>query len=74
MDTTVAELEESNRNLAILKAEKDATKGAFFPVLNLGNRPVASDKAKDKNKELNDLESVLKELLVIHIVSGMVDI
>lgn len=63
LESTVAELEASNRTLAILKAEKDATKGAFFPVLNLTNRPLVSDKARDKNKELRDLESALKELL-----------
>lgn len=65
LESTVAELEASNRSLAILKAENDATKGAFFPVLNLTNRALGNDKARDKNKELRDLESALKELLVI---------
>lgn len=75
LESTVAELESSNRSLAILKAEKDATKGAFFPVLNLTNRPLASDKARDKNKELHDLESALKELLVIpHIAFTVVNV
>nr|GMD81857.1 E3 ubiquitin-protein ligase BRE1-like 1 [Ipomoea batatas] len=56
-------MEESNRKLAILKAEKDVTKGAFFPVLNVGNKHVAGDKVRDKQKDMQDMESTLKELL-----------
>ncbi|GMY23299.1 E3 ubiquitin-protein ligase BRE1-like 1 isoform X1 [Fagus crenata] len=62
LEVTLAELEESNCNLASLKAQRDAAKGAFFPVLNVGNKPVASDKVRDKQKDLNDMESTLKEL------------
>lgn len=65
LESTVAELEESNCKLATLKTESDAAKGAFFPVLNFANKPVASDRTKDKQKELQDMESTLKELLVI---------
>jgi hypothetical protein len=65
LEVTLAELEESNCNLASLKAQRDAAKGAFFPVLNVGNKPVASDKVRDKQKDLNDMESTLKELKVI---------
>lgn len=63
LESTVAELEESNCKLATLKTESDAAKGAFFPVLNFANKPVASDRTKDKQKELQDMESTLKELL-----------
>lgn len=65
LESTVAELEESNCKLATLKTESDAAKGAFFPVLNFANKPVASDRTNDKQKELQDMESTLKELLVI---------
>lgn len=61
LETTLGELEENNRQLATLKAERDSTKGASFPVLNfLNNKPV--DRARDKQKDLQDMESTLKEL------------
>uniref|UniRef100_A0A5B7BUQ2 E3 ubiquitin protein ligase n=1 Tax=Davidia involucrata TaxID=16924 RepID=A0A5B7BUQ2_DAVIN len=63
LESTVAELEESNCKLATLKAEKDAAKGAFSLVLNMGNKHVAGDRARDKQKDLQDMESALKELL-----------
>lgn len=63
LESTVAELEESNCKLATLKTESDAAKGAFLPVLNFANKPVASDRTKDKQKELQDMEATLKELL-----------
>lgn len=65
LEVTLAELEESNCNLVSLKAQRDAAKGAFFPVLNLGNKQVASDRVRDKQKDLHDMESTLKELMVI---------
>lgn len=64
LDSAVSELEESNLKLATLKAEEDATKGTFFPVLNLGSKPVPGDKARDKQKNMKEMESALKELLV----------
>ncbi|KAK7817607.1 e3 ubiquitin-protein ligase bre1-like 1, partial [Quercus suber] len=63
LEVTLAELEESNCNLVSLKAQRDAAKGAFFPVLNLGNKQVASDRVRDKQKDLHDMESTLKELM-----------
>lgn len=64
LETTLGELEENNRQLATLKAERDSTKGATFPVLNfLNNKPV--DRARDKQKDLQDMESTLKELTVL---------
>ncbi|MBA0736206.1 hypothetical protein Gogos_009777 [Gossypium gossypioides] len=65
LESAVAELQESNCKLATLKAERDATKGAFFPVLNLGSKHVSGDKVKDKHIDLHEMESALKELLVI---------
>lgn len=61
VESTIRELEDSNSKLAALKAEKDATKGTFFPVLNLGNKHVANDRAGDKQKDMQDMESALKE-------------
>ncbi|XP_052192828.1 E3 ubiquitin-protein ligase BRE1-like 1 [Diospyros lotus] len=63
LDSTVAELDESNSKLASLRADMDAAKGALFPVLNLVNKQAAVDKTKDKQKDLQDMESALKELL-----------
>ncbi|KDP28843.1 hypothetical protein JCGZ_14614 [Jatropha curcas] len=62
LEIAVSELEESNSQLATLKAERDATRGAFFPVLNLGSKPVAADRARDKQKNLQEMESALKGL------------
>ncbi|XP_068634247.1 E3 ubiquitin-protein ligase BRE1-like 1 [Aristolochia californica] len=63
LESTIAELEESNHKLATLKAQKDAPRGSYFPILNLGSKFVAAKKARDKEKDLQDLESSLKELL-----------
>ncbi|WJX81476.1 ubiquitin-like modifier hub1 [Trifolium repens] len=63
LESTVAELEEINHNLATLKVEKDAAKGAILPVLAVGNTHIPTDKIKDKQKDLQDMESTLKELL-----------
>ncbi|GMI85933.1 REDUCED DORMANCY 4, histone mono-ubiquitination 1 [Hibiscus trionum] len=62
LESAVVELKESNCELAALKAERDATKGAFFPVLNLGKQ-AGGDKVKDKHRDLQEMESSLKELL-----------
>lgn len=61
LESTIAELEESNKKLAVLKAETDAAKGGIFPVI-LGNKRVANDRTRDKEKDLHDMESLLKEL------------
>ncbi|KAH1080811.1 hypothetical protein J1N35_020572 [Gossypium stocksii] len=63
LEIAVAELQVSNCKLATLKTERDATKGAFFPVLNLWGKPVAGDKFKDKHRDLQEMESTLKKLL-----------
>nr|XP_043623926.1 E3 ubiquitin-protein ligase BRE1-like 1 isoform X2 [Erigeron canadensis] len=62
LECTIAELEESNKNLAALKAEADAANGGIFPVL-LGNKRVANDRAREKDKDVHDMEFLLKELL-----------
>ncbi|KAH8516624.1 hypothetical protein H0E87_004827 [Populus deltoides] len=63
LEIAVAELKDSNCKLATLKAERDATKGAFFPVLNLGSKHIGGDKVRDKQKDLQEMESAVKELL-----------
>ncbi|KAI9381959.1 hypothetical protein POPTR_014G055800v4 [Populus trichocarpa] len=63
LETTVAELNDSNCKLATLKAERNATKGAFFPVLNMGSKHAAGDQVRDKQKDLLEMESAVKELL-----------
>ncbi|XP_074272824.1 E3 ubiquitin-protein ligase BRE1-like 1 [Silene latifolia] len=61
LESTTLELEDCNQKLGALKAEKDATKGAFFPVLNLGNKHPGNDRAADNQKDLLEMESKLKE-------------
>lgn len=63
LESAVAELRDSNSKLATLRAERDATKGAFFPVLNLGNKHIGGDKVNDKQKDVKEMESTLKQLL-----------
>ncbi|KAJ6335053.1 hypothetical protein OIU78_011814, partial [Salix suchowensis] len=63
LEIAVAELQDSNCKLATLKAERDATKGSFFPILNLGSKHIGGDKVRDKQKDLQETESAVKELL-----------
>jgi E3 ubiquitin-protein ligase BRE1 len=63
LESTIADLEESNRSLASLKAEQDAAKEAFLPVFVGNNKHFANDKPRDKQKDLHDMESTLKKLL-----------
>ncbi|KAB5569032.1 hypothetical protein DKX38_002825 [Salix brachista] len=63
LEIAVAELKDSNCKLATLKAERDATKGSFFPILNLGSKHIGGDKVRDKQKDLQETESAVKELL-----------
>ncbi|CAI9765157.1 unnamed protein product [Fraxinus pennsylvanica] len=63
LENSILELEESNHNLAILKVERDLAKGASFPVLNQRNKHVMSDDTRDKQDDLQQTESTLKELL-----------
>ncbi|XP_051144585.1 E3 ubiquitin-protein ligase BRE1-like 1 [Andrographis paniculata] len=60
LESTIFELEETNRNLAILRAERDIAKGSL---LNRGNKLVANDRTRDKQGDLQNMESTLKELL-----------
>ncbi|PIA50300.1 hypothetical protein AQUCO_01300798v1 [Aquilegia coerulea] len=63
LKNTVLELNENNEKLASLKAQRDAAKGASFPVLSLGNSRVSGDKGRDKQKDVQDMESELKDLM-----------
>ncbi|ESQ39129.1 hypothetical protein EUTSA_v10001306mg [Eutrema salsugineum] len=65
LEDEVVELQQCNGDLSALRAERDATAGAFFPVLSPGNNIATSDKARDKQRDLQDMESVLKELTVL---------
>ncbi|KAL6652277.1 hypothetical protein ACP70R_011202 [Stipagrostis hirtigluma subsp. patula] len=60
--STVAKLEESKHKLAALKAHGDSKQGApiLFPAL--GSKNTTRDKARDKQRELQDLEATHKEL------------
>ncbi|KAL9259499.1 E3 ubiquitin-protein ligase BRE1-like 1-like protein [Drosera capensis] len=63
LESVGEELHESNQKVAALKAEKEATKGGFFLDMNHGSRSVADERAVDKQKEVQDMESAVKELM-----------
>ncbi|KAG7574937.1 Zinc finger RING-type [Arabidopsis suecica] len=65
LEDEVVELQQCNGDLSALRAERDATAGAFFPVLSLGNKLANSDRERDKQRDLHDMETVLKELTVL---------
>ncbi|XP_009143087.1 E3 ubiquitin-protein ligase BRE1-like 1 isoform X2 [Brassica rapa] len=65
LEDEVVELQQCNGDLSALRAERDATAGAFFPVLSPGNKLASSDKTRDKQRDLQDMEGVLKELTVL---------
>lgn len=65
LESAMAELEESNSKVTKLRAEHDAAKRAGFPVLNLGGKQSGSGKVRDKQKDLRDMESSLKDLKVL---------
>ncbi|URD94822.1 E3 ubiquitin-protein ligase BRE1-like [Musa troglodytarum] len=60
--STVAELEESNRKLTILKSQRNTTQSRCFAFPTFGNKQVGGDKDKDVQKDMQDMESSLKEL------------
>ncbi|VAH81914.1 unnamed protein product [Triticum turgidum subsp. durum] len=59
--SAVAELEESNHKLAVLKAQGDPTHGTPILFPTLGNKSLPEDNVRDKQKELQDLEACHKE-------------
>ncbi|KAM2279922.1 hypothetical protein FF1_040355 [Malus domestica] len=58
LKTIVGELEDSDRQL---KQKVTTAKGTVSPVLNVGNKHV--DRVRDKQKDLQDMESTLKDLM-----------
>ncbi|KAJ0258580.1 E3 ubiquitin protein ligase [Hirschfeldia incana] len=64
LEDEVVELQQCNGDLSALRAERDATAGAFLPVWSPGNKLASSDKTRDKQRDLQDMEGVLKELTV----------
>ncbi|KAG6512377.1 hypothetical protein ZIOFF_030488 [Zingiber officinale] len=63
--STVAELEESNCRISKLKLHKGTTQNSHFLFPNFGNKQVARDKVKDAKKDMQYMESSLKELTVL---------
>lgn len=60
LEETMAELEESKFKLARLKSQRDASLGASFPNLHLGNKNDL-DKSGDKSRKLREIEAALEE-------------
>ncbi|XP_013666708.2 E3 ubiquitin-protein ligase BRE1-like 1 isoform X1 [Brassica napus] len=65
LENEVVELQQCNGELSALRAERDATSGAFFAVLSPGNKLATRDKARDKQRDLQNMESILKDLTVL---------
>ncbi|KAL9252735.1 E3 ubiquitin-protein ligase BRE1-like 1-like protein [Drosera capensis] len=63
LESVGKELHKSNQKVAALKAEKEGTKGGFLLDMNHGSRSVTDERAEDKQKEVQDMESALKELM-----------
>ncbi|XP_042393673.1 E3 ubiquitin-protein ligase BRE1-like 1 isoform X2 [Zingiber officinale] len=61
--STVAELEENNCRISKLKLHKGTTQSSYFLFPNFGNKQVAGDKVKDAEKDMQHMESSLKELM-----------
>ncbi|XP_044954255.1 E3 ubiquitin-protein ligase BRE1-like 1 isoform X2 [Hordeum vulgare subsp. vulgare] len=61
LTSAVAELEESNHKLAVLKAQGDTTHGTPILFPTLGNKSLHQDNVRDKQKELQDLGASHKE-------------
>ncbi|XP_074573606.1 LOW QUALITY PROTEIN: E3 ubiquitin-protein ligase BRE1-like 1 [Curcuma longa] len=61
--STVVELEESNCKISKLKLHKGTTQNSYFLFPNFGNKQVAGDKVKDAEKDMQHMESSLKELM-----------
>ncbi|KAK1303934.1 E3 ubiquitin-protein ligase BRE1-like 1 [Acorus calamus] len=59
LESTFAELEESNHKLIALKAQRNSAQGTVFPFPALGKKQVAEDKAKQK--DFHNMECALKE-------------
>ncbi|KAI4340768.1 hypothetical protein MLD38_025575 [Melastoma candidum] len=62
LESTITELEENKAKLSTLKAAKDSMKVTNFHVLNVGQKQLPSDKIKDRQRDLQYMESMFKEL------------
>ncbi|KAM1157176.1 hypothetical protein FF1_027812 [Malus domestica] len=61
LETAAGELKDIDRQLDTIKPQKNAAKGTAFPLPNIGNKHV--DRVRDKQKDLQDMESTLKNLM-----------
>ncbi|KAL9228837.1 hypothetical protein vseg_004374 [Gypsophila vaccaria] len=61
LESTIQELEDCNQKFVALKSEKDTTSGEFLPVLHTGNKPLCDDRAADNRKDVQEMESRLKD-------------
>ncbi|TQD97812.1 hypothetical protein C1H46_016592 [Malus baccata] len=61
LETAAGELKDIDCQLDTIKPQKNAAKGTAFPLPNIGNKHV--DRVRDKQKDLQDMESTLKNLM-----------
>lgn len=64
MERTTIELKESNRDLSVLKSHRDSGHGTPFFVPTLGSNCTSGNGGRDRDKELQELESAHKQMLV----------
>ncbi|PQQ05226.1 E3 ubiquitin-protein ligase BRE1-like 1 [Prunus yedoensis var. nudiflora] len=69
LEAAVSELADSNCQLATLKAESDAAKGAVFPVLNFGNKHVDRDQASSRLMDIKGLHE--ERIKILQQLSGL---
>ncbi|CAO1939189.1 unnamed protein product [Urochloa humidicola] len=63
LTSAVTKLEETKHKLAALKAQGDNKQGAPILAPTLGNKNATTEKVRDKQRELQDLEATHKELM-----------
>lgn len=61
LDEIMADLEESKCKLASLKSQRDASLGASFPALHLGNKNESGERSGEKSRKLRETEAALEE-------------
>ncbi|MQL95384.1 hypothetical protein Taro_028054 [Colocasia esculenta] len=64
LESATTELKESNCELSLLKSQKDTGHGTPFLLPALGSSCASDDGSRDRQKEVQELESAHKEMLI----------
>ncbi|CAA6671817.1 unnamed protein product [Spirodela intermedia] len=63
LESTTIELKESNRDLSVLKSQRESGHGTPFFAATLGSNCTSGNGGRDRDKELHELESAQKQML-----------